>query len=90
MYVFDICYTVFKTKTLRYNKQGFSRFIGESVKEIHAFFISNTFISNGRLKLAKNEANAKQHTEAELLLFGNYSHSSSTLSFKNNRTYSEK
>ena len=36
---------------------------------IHAFFISNTFISNARLKLAKNEANAKQLSEAELLLF---------------------
>ena len=44
---------------------------------IHAFFISNTFISNARLKLTKNQANAKQHAEAELLLFGNYSHSSS-------------
>ena len=27
------------------------------------------------LKLAKNQANAKQHPEAELLLFENYSHS---------------
>ena len=35
---------------------------------ITLFFISNTFISNARLKLAKNEANAKQHSEAELLL----------------------
>ena len=50
------------------------------------FFISNTFISNVRLKLAKNEANVKQHLEAELLLFENYSDSSSTLP-KNNRTY---
>ena len=32
---------------------------------IHAFFISNTFISNARLKLAKNQANAKLHPEAE-------------------------
>ena len=52
--------------------------------------ISNTFISNARLKLAENQANAKQHSEAELLLFENYSRSSSTLSSKNNRTYSEK
>ena len=29
-----------------------------------------------RLKLAKNQANAKQHPEAELLLFENYTHSS--------------
>ena len=36
------------------------------------FFISNTFISNTRLKLAKNEANAKEDPEAELLLIENY------------------
>ena len=41
------------------------------------FFKSNTFISNARLKLAKNQANAKQYPEAELLLFENYLHSSS-------------
>ena len=59
--------------------------------EIDAFFfVSNTLISNARLKLAKNQANAKQHTEAELLLFENYSHSSSMLSSKNNGTYSIK
>ena len=46
------------------------------------FFISNTFISNARLKLAKNQANAKQHPEAELLQFENYSHSLSMLSSK--------
>ena len=34
--------------------------------------------------MAKNQANAKQHPEAELLLFANYSHSSSMLSSKNN------
>ena len=44
------------------------------------FYISNTFINNTRMKLAKNQANAKQHSEAELSLFENYSHSSSTLS----------
>ena len=46
------------------------------------FFISNTFISKARLKLAKNPANAKQHSEAELLPFENYSHSSFMLSSK--------
>ena len=45
----------------------------------------NTFISNTSLKLAKNQANAKQHTKTELLTFENYFHSSSTLSTKNNR-----
>ena len=48
--------------------------------------MSNTFISNSRLKLVKNQANA----EAELSLFENHSHPSSTLSSKNNRTYSKK
>ena len=54
---------------------------------LHAFFIRNPFISNGKLKLAKNQANAKQHPEADLLLFENYSHSSFILSSKNKSTY---
>ena len=58
--------------------------------EMHAFFISNTFTCNARLKLAKDQANAKQHPQVELLLFENYSHSSFTLSSKNNETYSKK
>ena len=33
--------------------------------------LSNTFTSNIWLKLAKNQALAKQHLEAELLLFKN-------------------
>ena len=42
---------------------------------VHAFFISNTFISNGRLKLAKNLANAKQNSEVEFLqLFAFFIH----------------
>ena len=57
--------------------------------EVHAL-ISNTFISNVRLKLAKHQVNSRQQPEAELLLFENYSHSSSTLSSKNNRSYSKK
>ena len=56
----------------------------------HTSFISNTFISKARLKLAKNQANAKQHREAGLLPFENYSYSSSTLPYKNKRTYSKK
>ena len=54
---------------------------------ITRFLISNTFISNARLKLAKNHV--KEHTEADLELFENYPHSSSTLSFKNS-VYSKK
>ena len=52
--------------------------------------MSNTFISNARLKLAKNQAKAKQHLEAEPLLFENHSLSSSKLSSKNSDRYSKK
>ena len=38
-----------------------------SISKMHAFFISSTFISNARLKLTKNQANAKQHRAAEKL-----------------------
>ena len=60
------------------------------VKLSTCFFISSTFVSNAKPKLAKSQANAKQHCEPELLLFENYSHSSSMLSSKINSTYSEK
>ena len=63
---------------------------GFSLNRIHAFFISNTFISSDRLKLAKNQTNAKQNLEAELLLFENYSLFSYMLSSKNYKTYSKK
>ena len=56
---------------------------------LHAFFISNTFISNARLKLTKNQANVKQHSEPEVSLFENYSHSLSKLSSRNTRTRSK-
>ena len=52
------------------------------VLRITRFFISNTFISNVRLKLAKNQTKTKQHAESELLLFQNYLLLSSTLSPK--------
>ena len=38
----------------------------------------------------KNQAGAKQHPEAELWLFENYPHSSSTLLSKTKRIYSKK
>ena len=41
------------------------------------------------MKLVKNQAKAKQHPEAKLLLFENYSLSSFKLSYKNNRRYSK-
>ena len=56
----------------------------------YTVFLSNTITSNVRLKLAKNQANAKQHRVTEILLFENYLLSSSTLSSKNNRIYSKK
>ena len=57
---------------------------------LHNFCGSEYTLSNARLKLAKNQVKAKQQPEAQLLLFENYSLSSSTLSFKNNRKYSRK
>ena len=41
-------------------------------------------ISNAKLRLAKNPANATQHPGAEHSVFENYSHSSFTLLSKNN------
>ena len=38
-----------------------------TLSTFHAFFISNNFISNARLKLAIIQAKTKQHPEAELL-----------------------
>ena len=35
------------------------------VFHMHAFFISDNFMSNVRMKLGKNQAKAKQHPEAE-------------------------
>ena len=58
--------------------------------EIHAFFISNIFITNIRLKLVKNQGKAKEHPEAELLLLENYLLTSSSSSSKNDRSYSKK
>ena len=43
----------------------------QMLDRVHDFFISNTFISNTRMELAKNQVNGKQHPEAEHLLFEN-------------------
>ena len=40
--------------------------------------VNSRFFKQPFYKQHKNQANAKQHPETELLLFGNYSHSSST------------
>ena len=52
--------------------------------------MNTRFFHNTRLKLAKNQAKAKQDPEAKLLVFENYSFSSSTVSSKNKRKYSRK
>ena len=58
---------------------------------VRTFFKSKRFISKVRLKLVKNQANAKQHPEAELLLLKLFTFFiSSTFSTKNNTTYSKK
>ena len=56
----------------------------KSVGFVHytLFFIKNTFISNTRLKLAKNQAKTKQHHETELLLSEHYWLCSSTCAKK--------
>ena len=59
----------------------------KTIKKITRFFMSNNFISSARLELTKNQAKAKLHSEAELLLFENYLLSSSS---ENNRMCSGK
>ena len=56
----------------------------------YTLFYKQHFLSNSSVKFAKNQVKAKENPEAELLLFENYSLSSSTLSSKNNRSFSKK
>ena len=66
----------------------FSPRIYLAVTLVYTFlFTSNTFKSNAKPKLAKNQAIANRHPEAELLLFENYSLSLSTLSSKNDKDF---
>ena len=60
----------------------FSFICNGPIFKIEAFFMSNTFIRNARLKLKKYQAKDKQHPEGELLLYENYLLSLSTLSSK--------
>ena len=53
------------------------------------FFHKQHFYKQRQPETGKNQAKAKQHPEAELLLFENYLLSSSKLSSKNNRRYSK-
>ena len=63
--------------------------LNNSLSHVSSVFISNTLICNARWNLQKQQAKVKQYLEAELLLLRNYSFSSSTLSSKNNKRYSE-
>ena len=62
--------------------ENYLRITFECFDKLHAFFISNTFISNTRLKLSENQAKANQQPEAKHLLFENCSLSSPMLSFQ--------
>ena len=53
-----------------------------------AYLLTGT--PNNIRQLAKNQAKAKQHPEDELLLFENYSLTSSMISSKTNLRYSKK
>ena len=61
----------------------------DQTQTIICFFYRQHFYRQHQAETGKN-LNAKQHPEAELLLFENYSHSSSMFSSKNNRTHSKK
>ena len=55
------------------------------------FFYKQPFYKQRPAEIGKKSSKCcEQHPEAEPLLFENYSHSSSMLSFKNNRRYSKK
>ena len=69
-------------------KSKHTKYKSITVKKIDR--LQTVFINNTWLKLAKNQAKAKQHPEAELLLFENYSLASSMLSSKTNMRYSKK
>ena len=54
------------------------------------FFYKEHFYKQRQAEIDKKSSKAKQHTEAEVLLFQNYSLFSSTLSPKTNRRYCRK
>ena len=56
---------------------------------IDTLFLVYTFMSNAKMKLAKNETNAEQHPELNFQLIDNFSNSSSMLSSKNNKALSK-
>ena len=65
------------------------------VNGLHTFFYKQLFYKRRQVEISKLnrlkiQTKAKQRPEAEVSLFETYSHNSSTLSSKNNRTYSKK
>ena len=52
--------------------RSWSRYDLDLDHDLDHFFISSTLTRNVKLILAKNQAKAKQHPEAELVLFENY------------------
>ena len=81
----------FPVNTAKFTEEFFQKRIpvAASYKTLHAFYKQHFYKGEARLKLAKNEANAKQHPKAEFLLFENDSHSSSKLKSKNDRAHSK-
>ena len=61
------------------NRSSFHLSCERNLHDYTLFYIRNTFISNAKLKLTKNQTKAKP--EAELFLFENYSLSLSTFSY---------
>ena len=64
-------------------------FSSTEVRTIYAFFYKQYFYKQRQDEIGNNQANAKQHSQTELLLFENYSNSSSTFSSKSNKIYSK-
>ena len=82
-----------------FNRRERQNFISSAVLILHLrhdiimlytiFFNKQHLYKQRRTEIGKNQTKVKQHPEPELLLFDNYSFSSSTLSSKNNRGYSK-
>ena len=85
------CRVVIVWITWKINEPWFSVFPGFPICCIHFFLYKQHLYKQHLAEIGKkNWAKDKQHPEAELLLFKKYLLSSSTLSSKNNRAYSQK
>ena len=77
---------LFEYEILRALSQSWNIF---KVFWVTRFFYKQNFYKQSQAEIGKNQGKAKQHPETELLLFGNYLLSTSTLSSKNNRRHSK-